>query len=71
MFSPPFAMVSGEGALPGPRPLPTELIRRFWVNVVNPKDQALTDQLASINQRDNFEKLKKSVNDVVCVWIRR
>lgn len=60
-------MASGGGDSGGDRGSPSTLHMRTWANVVKPREQAALEQLASINQRENLEKLKKSVNDVVIV----
>lgn len=50
----------GKPSLPGPG-------RRSWANVVKPKDDVNSGILAVFNQRQNLEKLKKSINEVVLV----
>lgn len=67
MASPLLAMASGGGDEARKRAEASALNRRTWANVVKPRELASMDQPASINQKKNLEKLKKSVSDVVLV----
>lgn len=60
-------MASGGGVSVGVRVLPLGTNWWTWVNVVKTKDSTSSELPAGINQRDNLEKLKKSVSDVVLV----
>lgn len=57
----------GGGVSVGVRVLPLGTNWWTWVKVVKTKDSTSSELPASINQRDNLEKLKKSVSDVVLV----
>ncbi|XP_039121436.1 uncharacterized protein LOC120258150 [Dioscorea cayenensis subsp. rotundata] len=57
---------AGDGEMGG-KPDGLPIPNRSWATVVKPREKASVEQPTSINQRENLEKLKKSVNDVVMV----
>lgn len=60
-------LASGGGVEAGGRAGSSHLNHRSWANVVKPWELAPLDQPANINQKENLEKLKSYVNEVVMV----
>lgn len=67
VVSPLLAIASGGDGEAGGKLDGMLVPNRSWATVVKPRERASVEQPASINQKKNLEKLKKSVNDVVMV----